>query len=94
MELHLNVEQSQDRWEMIGDGDPLDRLLATLWVNGCPCHLEAIRVLDPDDAGIRRAAQDDLEELIDHAAAINGEGDFQTATIGLWEYVIVATSYS
>ena len=93
-------------WEMVGDEseeegimyEARDRLLATVYVNSCPCHLEGIRVVERGDDGIRRAANPSYDELIDLAAGICGDGNFQTATITVdgevGEYVIMATSFA
>ena len=83
-------------WEPCGMHDAADFLLGTMHVNGCPVHLEAIRVVDED--GCQTAADHDYAADLDHAYAINGEGPFITATITVngvaGEYVIVATSFA
>lgn len=99
-------------WEMVGDDEPdegyepRDRLLATIVVNGCYCHLEAVRVGEREDDGVRYACNPDYDGQIRLAAEINGDGDFETARIApnamtdppdQWvygDYVIMATSYS
>lgn len=94
-------------WEAIGDtedgGEARDRLLSTIIVNGCYCHIEAIRVvvpIDPDERDMYayKAADMGLDDTIDMATDINGAGPLDTATITVdgveGEYVIVATSYS
>lgn len=84
------------QWEPAGRNNPADLLLATVYVAGCPVHLEAVRVDHSDDH--QTAADPDYATTLDHAYAINGAGPFATATIAVDgernEYVIVATSFA
>lgn len=84
------------QWEAVGRENPADLLLATVVVNGCHVHLEAIRVVDED--GFQTATDPDYAADLDAAYAINGDGPFATATIDVdgteHQYVIVATGFA
>lgn len=89
--LHLTVT-AEELFEPIGEDSVMDRLIATIYVNGWPMHLEAIRVERDAATAIWRAVQPDLDTFIDYATAINGER-LQVADMFDGHYMLVATSF-
>ena len=93
IDLSCDLYSCSDDWEPAGASDPFDRLMASINVNGCMCHLEAIRVVE-DEARYQSATGPDYESAFGQACEINGDNHFQTARIGGFEYVIIATSFA
>lgn len=82
-------------WESTDD----HRLLATLYINGIPHHLEAIEV-DPDQlahesGGFIQPVNDAFSDSIDAMGVINGgEAYFHTTMINGKPYVLNMTPYT
>ena len=81
-------------WQDAGAGaDPRARLLARVWINGCPMHVEAYRVT-VSAAGVQEAADPENAEAIDRMyEAVDGSGPWLTVTIGGHRYVVIATPH-
>jgi hypothetical protein len=87
---------SADVWEEAGsDEDPASRLLATIWVEGIPCHLEALKVEWPED-GVQEVADPMFESNFQGMGYIYEGGPFHTTTIEGWEgrYVFNLTPFA
>ena len=90
------------QWGQIGnDSDPTQRLLAHIVVNGCDLHLEAIAVIENDDAEFIEDRQvfscSDGNQYDSRATlAIRESADFepvQTAKINGRNYALIATPF-
>lgn len=79
----LDLRIPEDAWEPVGrdDGDPWARILTTIWINGCPMHLEGVAV-EPGPDGIQNAADPEFEDTLGALAAIDcPDGPWQTVTL-------------
>ena len=78
-------------WEPEGYPDPLTRLLTTIWVEGCPMHLEARQVGQNEDGQTFAEYEEDYDSL---RRLYEPDGNFATATINGREYVLFAVPFS
>jgi hypothetical protein len=77
-------------WEQVGTNDPATHLLATIYVMGCPMHLEARQVGQNEDG------QTFLEREGDYDALSRLYGvwdDFTTVMIDGREYILFAVPF-
>ncbi len=85
-----------DAWQALPSSvdDGQSFLIATLWVNGTPLHIEAHAVRNEGEGGLTMQVDggedSDFEKL---HAAFDGQGPMQTTTIRGREYVIFAHPY-
>jgi hypothetical protein len=77
-------------WEQVGTTDPATRLLATIYVMGCPLHLEARQVGQNDDGQTFAEYEGDYDAL----RRLYGDADdFTTVMIDGREYILFAVPF-
>lgn len=87
---------SLDGWwtEAGPEDDPRARLLATLYVNQTPHHVEALAVDDVEDVVRNQAVHPDYEHMVDQVAdAVASQGSWQTVEIDGRNYVLIITPH-
>lgn len=72
--------------------DPRSRMLALIYINGCPMHLEAWAVIDGEN-GQEAALSEDADDYESLYLAVHADGGFQTVEIAGREYILVATPH-
>lgn len=77
-------------WMRTGNDD--DHLTAILVINGTFHHVDAIRVIENDDA-IQVAASDAHADTVDALFALGGDGPFDTVTLRGGTYVLVVIPF-
>lgn len=91
----LQLTVPPDAWEEVGDeDDPRNRLIATLYLNTLPMHLEAYEVYVDPDNGLQVTKCSDLADLVvDLHYGFGADGHWQTLDIEGREYLVFASPH-
>jgi len=93
----MEVNIPDRAWEDVGPTEG-SRLLAMIYINGCPMHVEAVRVRNGKPREVRLGVP--TQEFVDapgwvmNAIDASGEGaPMRTVKINEHDYVLIATPY-